>query len=117
MVLFSRCGISYMVVVLGLVEDNQISEQFNKGTENDKRSEEQRRTTMISIMSPVWWGCLVAALVLLGYTIRCLLPVFLVLTDPKCLVHIKRAMRMRPRVVGTIDLGVFIADEERRIGH
>jgi len=69
---------------------------------------------MISIMSPVWWGCLVAALVLLGYTIRCLLPIFLVLTDPKCLVHIKRAMRMRPRVVGTIDLGVFFVDEEKQ---
>ena len=67
---------------------------------------------MISIMSPMLWGCLVAALVLLGYTIRYLLPVFLVLTDPKCLAHIKRAMRMRPRVGGAIDLGIFFEDKE-----
>ncbi len=72
---------------------------------------------MISIMSPMWWGCLVVALVLLVYTIRYLLPVFLVLADPKCLAHIKRAIRMRPRIGGAIAPGVFIVDEERRVDH
>ncbi len=36
---YARCGISYEVVVLGLVEGKQINEQSNKETENDKRRE------------------------------------------------------------------------------